>query len=435
MLQPFSKYNLGFDLSESENVVSFLQIEPTTRCNFKCKFCCGRYMDQSDFNVNLLEKALELFPHLKHIELQGEGEPLLHPRFFEMLKLIKQKGIKISFITNGSFLTAQYIEQILDSHVHSICVSIESPDPEEFRKIRGGDLSKILQGIEDLILARDKRGQKYPAVGWAVTVLDSTKHQLPLIADIYTRLGMDGGIRFQFLSEMKSYTEIYDHATSNQRVKLEDESWIFSQYIEVIKSIQFNRSPFKHFYDELEEVKSLGNQTITLDSTQLFNRVFQSCPWLDQALFINRHGITTGCPMIKDTDRFAFGKLGEEDTEIILKSRQEMREKVQEGIIPESCQKCFIAESISQRLLRLQDLKPKKSLSHLGKSSIHKPLVVGDIPIDKTLEKIILGYVDGKSTCNEIFNRIYFDHQGLAVTSTKILSIIDAMIRREILFI
>ncbi len=41
---------------------------------------------------------------LMHVELQGEGEPMLHPRFFEMAAMIRRMHpvAKISLITNGS---------------------------------------------------------------------------------------------------------------------------------------------------------------------------------------------------------------------------------------------------------------------------------------------------------------------------------------------
>ena len=54
--------------------VTHLQVEPTTRCNFVCGFCCGRAMDQSDLSFEAFEQMLARFPDLERLELHGEGE-------------------------------------------------------------------------------------------------------------------------------------------------------------------------------------------------------------------------------------------------------------------------------------------------------------------------------------------------------------------------
>ena len=34
---------------------------------------------------------------------------------------------------------------------------------------------------------------------------------------------------------------------------------------------------------------------------------YRSCSWLDHGLYINRHGHSSGCARIKDTEKFGFG--------------------------------------------------------------------------------------------------------------------------------
>src|SRR5436853_394055 len=120
--------------------VHFLQIEPTTRCNFTCGFCCGRSMEQGDLPLERFVAALDTFPDVRHVELQGEGESLMHPRFFDMVGLCRGRGIKVSLITNGSFLSREVAGKLLDAGIEKVSVSMESADARTFREIRGGKL-------------------------------------------------------------------------------------------------------------------------------------------------------------------------------------------------------------------------------------------------------------------------------------------------------
>ena len=83
--------------------VRLLQVEPTTRCNFTCGFCAGRHLDQSDLALATFDALLDQLPDVEHLELQGEGEPLMHTDFFAMAERARARGIEVSTITNGSF--------------------------------------------------------------------------------------------------------------------------------------------------------------------------------------------------------------------------------------------------------------------------------------------------------------------------------------------
>ncbi|MGA2069577.1 MAG: radical SAM protein [Thermoguttaceae bacterium] len=187
--------------------ISFLQVEPTTCCNFRCAFCAGRHLPQRDMDLGVFEAALRLFPRIEHLELQGEEEPLLHPGFFDMVRLAKHlhPGVRVSTITNGSLLS-ENIDRILDAGLHKLHISLESADPAVFQEIRGGRLEKVVEGAAALMAARRQRGSQGPAVGFAVTRLRRTRDAAPRLAALYEWLGLDGGFAFQPLQTMAAYT-------------------------------------------------------------------------------------------------------------------------------------------------------------------------------------------------------------------------------------
>lgn len=52
-------------------IVPFLQIEPTTRCNYTCDFCVGRNMEQRDLSAADLERLLDGVEGLQPVKRQA----------------------------------------------------------------------------------------------------------------------------------------------------------------------------------------------------------------------------------------------------------------------------------------------------------------------------------------------------------------------------
>jgi MoaA/NifB/PqqE/SkfB family radical SAM enzyme len=408
-----------------EESVTFLQVEPTTRCNYTCGFCCGRHMDQSDMSLETFARVLEQFPRVRHLELQGEGEPLLHPDFFEMLGLARARGIRVSTITNGSLFTAGNIDKLLDSGLTSILISIESPDPGEFRSIRGGKLEKVLRGIQALIEARKRRDLTGPVVGFAVTVLKETRDRLPEIAALYKRLQMDGGVLLHILSAMDVHTQHYDASLSARLISKIEQALVWSQYSKIRKSSDYRESGVRHFWDELLSLQKGERSETTRVST------FRSCPWLDHALFVDRHGAALPCPNIKDTAKHALGTIDVDAPERILAARRVLGNAIRAGVVSEGCCGCFIAESISCRTTNLLGKYPRRASSP---DMVHPP--AEPVDCDPEVRSLIQELSDGARSCSDIILAIA-DHKQLTPEAGRVtaLPVIEELIRTRRLIV
>lgn len=95
-----------------------IYIEITNKCNLNCSFCephkrTFKDMSLEEFNL-ILEK---IKPYTEYIYLHVKGEPLLHPKFYDLCKLAYEKGFKINVTTNGTLLNnnldaTKYIRQL-----------------------------------------------------------------------------------------------------------------------------------------------------------------------------------------------------------------------------------------------------------------------------------------------------------------------------------
>jgi MoaA/NifB/PqqE/SkfB family radical SAM enzyme len=310
--------------------VRFLEIEPTTRCNFTCGFCCGRHMVQQDLDPAAFEAALDAFPGVEHLELQGEGEPLLHPRFFELVELARSRGIRVSCITNGSLLSAENVARLLDLGLEKLMVSFESLEPAAFRRLRGGKIEKVIDGLERLASERRARSLERPSIGLAVTVLRDTLDELPAFVALYRRLGLDGGINLQPLNPMPGYRRHYDAWLSGQlltdgELRRQMERW----RAEPVHGIAMDgTSPYRGFFDELFHGFESGARL---------------CPWLERGAFVTADGSVTPCCTIKDGERAGFGKLGPGTAAQNDAARRALADELAAGRTPAACEGCAIA--------------------------------------------------------------------------------------------
>lgn len=192
---------------------TFLNIEPTTRCNFSCWYCVGRHMEQKDITIEDFAAVLDNFPTVKAIALVGEGEPLMHKGFFDMARMAADRGIRVLSISNGSTFSSSNVAKLCESGITYISVSIDSVNADNFASSRiDGELTQVLKGIQRLVQYRDSHGYKYPRIGIKGTLFSHTQDELLPVVELAKAHGADVFEGFQPLNPMVTYVPIYPKA-------------------------------------------------------------------------------------------------------------------------------------------------------------------------------------------------------------------------------
>ena len=137
----------------------YIRLSISDVCNFKCGYCLpdGYKIDKSDnrtfINTEEIKKLAKALSELgvSKIRLTG-GEPTIRKDFFEIIKIIKENsGIKKTVITTNGYKLDKIANDIKNSGLDGINISIDSLDPKTFKKITGHDrLEEILRGIKNL---------------------------------------------------------------------------------------------------------------------------------------------------------------------------------------------------------------------------------------------------------------------------------------------
>jgi MoaA/NifB/PqqE/SkfB family radical SAM enzyme len=135
-----------------------IHLEITNRCNFSCVFCPDSLMTRKrgDMDEDLAKSALDQIADLDLAEkttLHVMGEPLLHPRLFNILDHAASRGVAIGLTTNGALLTSSVIRALAERDLHQIDISLQTPDEASFHATRGTRMNfdKYRRGLLDLL--------------------------------------------------------------------------------------------------------------------------------------------------------------------------------------------------------------------------------------------------------------------------------------------
>lgn len=177
-----------------------IQWHITNLCNLRCIHC---YQDCFDSRYELdikdlikiadnLLKTMENWDTYLFLSLTG-GEPLIKPQLWNLLDYLKnQKRIlELNLITNGTLIDL-YIENILESPIKKVFVSLDGISSETNDYIRGkGVFKKVL---DNLLLLR-KKGMKTFIM---YTLMNFNYNQANGLTDFCQKLGINGYILERF---------------------------------------------------------------------------------------------------------------------------------------------------------------------------------------------------------------------------------------------
>ena len=142
-----------------------------------------------DVYSQVLEK---LSPHLLHLTLYFQGEPMLNPRFGEMVQLARKQNIFVSTSTNGHFLTDKNVDDIMKSGLNHLIISLDGLDQETYAKYRvNGNFQDVVQGIQRLVNARKAMNPGYPFIELQFLVMRHNEHQLGQVGEFARLSGVD----------------------------------------------------------------------------------------------------------------------------------------------------------------------------------------------------------------------------------------------------
>lgn len=155
-----TSYLAGID--RLEHFPLSLEIEVTNRCNEDCVMCPRSRLSRpfGYLSMSLLEKILEeTAGRVELINLFHFGEPLLHRQLPEMVKLCKDRDMRVLVTTNGTLLTEQKGLQLIESGLDMLIISLDAARPDTYAAIRRiAAFDGVLSNVDAFLALKNKTG-------------------------------------------------------------------------------------------------------------------------------------------------------------------------------------------------------------------------------------------------------------------------------------
>jgi len=174
--------------------------ELTYRCNLKCQFCYQR-RQVSQLGVRATDRARELTAdQIKQIIRQTPlwslivftgGEPLLRKDSLEIVAYAARKR-RCHIVTNGTYITPEVAEALVDSGVMSVGVSLDG-DKDLHDMVRGipGTFERALGAMKSIRRVRAEKGRKWPLLNVKTVICHSNVDHLRRIVAIAEEVQAD----------------------------------------------------------------------------------------------------------------------------------------------------------------------------------------------------------------------------------------------------
>jgi radical SAM protein with 4Fe4S-binding SPASM domain len=321
-----------------------VQIEPVGQCNLRCAMCPIEFRPESEpgrppahIAVGVFKRLIDQFGAIDELHLQGLGEPLLHPRFFELVAYAAGRAIKVSTNTNMTLMTEARAAACVRSGLHDLHVSLDGARAESFESIRRrASFDKVLRNLRRLIAARRAAGSALPHVHVVAVAMRRNLGELPGLVRLAQAEGAES-LSVQHLCHDFGESALPERYRS-MRSFVKAESLLDEDPARIAASFGEARAEAQRLGLSLR----LPDVTLRRHAEHLPGRKRCDAPW--RSAYVSYDGQAMPCCMVATPDRASFGDMALEGVEEVWNSAafHAFRRALASDTPPDVCRGCAV---------------------------------------------------------------------------------------------
>ncbi len=323
---------------------TYIQIEPVGQCNLRCQMCAIQFrqdgppfgplafMDFSQFT-----DLIDQFTTLRELHLQGLGEPMMHPRFFDMVTYAVGKGIKVTTNSNLTLLNSRRAERCVTSGLDCLHVSLDGATAETYERIRvRAHFERVVGNLERLLAMRERLQSTTPRIHIVMVIMRQNLQELPDLVRL-AHLWSVEQLFVQHLCHDFGESSLPRHYAP-MREFVDQQSLLYEEPERV--AYYFNSA--RALARELGVDIRLPRSQVRMHPVNTPGRKRCSWPWT--GAYISYQGYAMPCCMVSTPDRINFGNIAEQGVEATWNSPayQQFREQLASDTPPDICRSCAL---------------------------------------------------------------------------------------------
>jgi MoaA/NifB/PqqE/SkfB family radical SAM enzyme len=318
---------------------SFLQIEPVGRCNLACRMCPVALRPDGHGSHALIQfdtftRLLDGFTTIKELHLQGLGEPMMHPRFFDMVRYAVARGVRVSTNTNMTLVTPVRAREIVASGLAEISVSLDAANAEVYEWIRvGANFRKVIRNLQRVLDERAAQNASHPHIRIVMVLMRRNLYELCDMVQLAARMKVDG----IFVQQL-----CHDFAESSLPVYYRS----MRDFIEVEALNESDAGEVEHVFASARVLAGELGVPLRLPRTRKRPQPTSGprCDWPWRGAYLSYKSESMPCCMVATPDRAQLGNMATDGVEAIWNgpAYARFRAALQSGVPPEICRTCSV---------------------------------------------------------------------------------------------
>lgn len=164
-----------------------ITLESSAKCNLYCTMCPRHIytFDEENMDLDLYRKIIvDCQDYVEFVWPYGIGEPMLHPKIFEMINIANEKGVRTGMSTNATLLDEARANKLLKSGLDYIILAFDGATRETYERYRvGADFDKTRANILNFLNKKLQQKSRIFTVLQMVLLRDNERE-----VDAYKRL-------------------------------------------------------------------------------------------------------------------------------------------------------------------------------------------------------------------------------------------------------